>query len=69
MKVINNSFWERIQVAVKVNSFLLAQIFSYETQWRSQDVQVIMWAQHGHTQCVNTHLLRDLGDTPAMKTF
>ena len=40
----------------------------HEAQWRSQDVQV-MWAQHGHTQCINTHLLRDLGNTPAMKTF
>ena len=68
VKVINKSIWEGIQVAVKVNSFLLAQIFSYEAQWRSQDVQVT-WAQHGHTQCVNTHLLRDLGNTPAMKTF
>ena len=38
VKVINNSFWEGIQVAVKVNSFLLAQIFSYEAQLRSQDV-------------------------------
>ena len=26
VKVINNSIWEEIQVAVKVNSFLLAQI-------------------------------------------
>ena len=33
-----------------------------------QDKQVT-WAQHGHTQCmrINTHLLGDLGHTPAMK--
>ena len=38
-------------------------------QWFSQDKQV-MWAQHGHTQCVcNTHLLGDLGHTPTMKKF
>ena len=38
-------------------------------QWRSQDEQVT-WAQHGHTQRVrNTHLLGDLGHTPAMKIF
>ena len=36
-------------------------------QWRSQDEQV-MWAQHGHTQHVcNTHLLGNLGHTPALK--
>ena len=53
VKVINNSFWEGIQVAVKVNSFLLAQIFSYEAQWRSQDVQVT-WTEHGHTSAYGT---------------
>ena len=58
-------------------SFLTIQNVSYcpeyisrilSTQWRSQDEQVT-WAQHGHTQCVriNTHLLGDLGHTPAMK--
>ena len=36
-------------------------------QWHSQDEQV-MWAHHGHTQCVrNTHLLEDMGHVPAMK--
>ena len=29
-----------------------------------------MWAQHGHIQCVcNTHLLGELGHTPAMNFF
>ena len=38
-------------------------------QWRSQDEQV-MWAQHGHIQCVhNMHLLGKLGHAPAMKIF
>ena len=38
-------------------------------QWCSQDEQVT-WAQHGHTQRVHsTHLLGDLGHTPAMKIF
>ena len=53
MKVINNSVCEGIQVAVKVNSFLLAQI-KYLVLWRSQDVRVT-WAQHGHTQCMCKH--------------
>ena len=34
-------------------------------QWRSQDEQV-MWAQHGHIQCVRKmHLLGKLGHAPA----
>ena len=38
-------------------------------QWHSQDEQV-MWAQHGHTQCVrNSHLPGDLGHVPAMKHY
>ena len=37
--------------------------------WRSQDDQVT-WAQHGHIQCThNTHLLGELGHTPAIKFF
>ena len=40
-----------------------------ESQWHSQDVQV-PWAQHGHTQCVrNTHLVENLGHTPAVEIY
>ena len=36
-------------------------------QWCSQDEQVTCMAQHGHTHCMrNTHLLGDLGHTPAI---
>ena len=43
------------------------QFLTTYSQRRSQDEQV-MWAQHGHTQCVrNMHLLGDLGHAPAMK--
>ena len=44
------------------------QVILHTHQWHSQDEQVT-WAQHGHTQCarINTHLLGDLGHTPAMK--
>ena len=43
--------------------------FSSQYQWCSKDDQV-MWAQHGHIQCVcNTHLLRNWGTLPPWKCF
>ena len=61
----NNYYSSYCTLACKVLSLYVHSI----GQWHSQD-ELVTWAQYRHIQCAhNTHLLGELGHTPAMNFF